>query len=101
MSGFAQFCIVFFVLLTITAISLVTVAYLNREGYINIYIPKKLRPYCIKSEAIAEAAQAEKAKERMNKKLGDSNTLAYRLRIDPTKNGFLIDNDSFFIDENV
>ena len=77
------------------------VVYLNREGHIDIYIPKKLRPYCVKDQAIAEAAHADNHKKQLNEKVGDSNTLAYRLRIDPTKNGFVIDDDDLFVDEQL
>jgi hypothetical protein len=101
MSGFGKFCIVFSILLVITAMALAVVVYLNREGHIDIYIPKKLRPYCVKDQAMAEAAQAERHKKKLNEKVGDSNTLAYRLRIDPTKNGFVIDDDDFFVDQQL
>jgi len=98
MSGFGKFCIVFLILLVITIMALGVVVYLNREGHIDIYVPAKLRPYCVKDQALAEAAQADKHKKKLNEKVGDSNTLAYRLRIDPTKNGFVIDDDDFFVD---
>lgn len=101
MSGFGKFCIVFSILLVLAFIALAVTIYLNREGYIDIYVPAKLRPYCVKDQAMAEAAQAEKHKRKLNDKVGDSNSLAYRLRIDPTKSGFVIDDDDFFVDKQL
>ena len=48
LNGFEIFLIVFFVLFFIFAMALVAVLYANREGYIDIYIPKKMRKYCVK-----------------------------------------------------
>ena len=50
---------------------------------------------------MAEAAEADKHKKELNEKVGDSNSLAYRLRIDPTKSGFVIDDDDFFVDQQL
>jgi hypothetical protein len=50
---------------------------------------------------VAEAAEADKHKKELNEKVGDSNSLAYRLRIDPTKSGFVIDDDDFFVDQQL
>ena len=48
MGGFAKFAIVFSVILVLAFIALGVTIYLNREGHIDIYVPTKLRPYCVK-----------------------------------------------------
>ena len=100
MSGFEIFLIVFFVLLFVFALILVAVLYANREGYIDIYIPKKMRKYCVKDQAMAEAKEAEEHKKKIKKVTEDSNSLKYRLGIDPTKNGFII-HDDMFVDQTL
>jgi uncharacterized membrane protein (UPF0182 family) len=95
LSGFEIFVIVFFIVLFIMALALVAVLYANREGYIDIYIPKKFRKYCVKDQAVEEQKEVEEHAKQIKKVAEDSNSLKYRLGIDPTRNGFIIHDDMF------
>lgn len=95
LSSGAVFAIVFFIILFLMGGIVYGVFWLNREGFISIYIPKPLRKYCLKSMITQEQLDAMNAKRELEKVVDKTKSLAHRKSVKPGINGFKID-DSYF-----
>jgi hypothetical protein len=69
LSGGAIFSIILFTLIFMAVAAFALVLWLNKEGYINIYLPKKLRVLCLKDYLSAEERLSKEHDEKMGNRL--------------------------------
>lgn len=95
LSGGAIAAIVVFVLCIVFSLAVAIVLRLNKQGIINIYIPKEMRVYCLKDIMTEEQIRVMEERRQLRQVVDQTKTLEYRRKLNPGPEGFRIE-DSFF-----
>lgn len=81
LSGGAIFTIILFTFIFIAIGALALVLWLNKQGIIDIRIPKKLRPFCLKNFMTDKEKECVEHDEAVGTRIGQNTDLHKRLAI--------------------
>lgn len=97
LSGGAIFTIILFMMLFMALVVSVLILWLNKIGIISIYVPKKLRVYCLKNYMSYEEREIYGHDAQVGDIIQNAKELNLRVNIQPSKFGHKVE-DSFFSD---